>query len=78
MHVGAARTAKSWARIQRVPCKIPNGALGWRGMWARVTLDENKHNVSAICKQIPREEEPASFNSCAVVGDGDNDDRADN
>lgn len=48
------------------------------GMWAGVTLDENKHSVSAICKQILREEELTSFNSCAVIGDGDNDSHADN
>lgn len=48
------------------------------GMWASVTLDENTHSVSAICKQILREEEPAPFNSSAVTGDGDNDNHADN
>lgn len=26
----------------------------------------------------PKEEEPVSFNSCAVIGDGDNDNHADN
>lgn len=48
------------------------------GMWTGVTLDENKHSVSAICKQILREEELTSFSSCAVIGDGDNDSHADN
>lgn len=48
------------------------------GMWASVTLDENTHSVSAICKQILREEEPAPFNSSAVTGDSDNDNHADN
>lgn len=49
---------------------------GWRV--SDLTLDENKDRVSAACKQILREEEPQPSNDRAVLGDGDNDNDADN
>lgn len=74
--MGAAGTAKSCVCVQRVTCIIPNVAqFGWRV--SDLTLDENKYNVSAAYKQILWEEESESFNCCAVIGDGDNDNDAD-
>lgn len=50
-HVGAAGTAKSWVCVQRVTCTTPNVTqFGWKV--SDLTLDENKYNVSAACKQI--------------------------
>lgn len=49
--------------------------FGWRV--SDLTLDENKSNVLAAYKQILWEEESKSFNCCAVIGDGNNDNDAD-
>lgn len=78
MHIGVTGMARSWSCVQRVLCKIPSVAqFEWRiSGQARPWLKTN--NVSTTCKQILREEEPASFNCCIVTGDGDNDDDADN
>lgn len=74
--MGVAGTAKTWVCVQRVTCTIPSMAqFGWRV--SDLTLDENRSNVLAAYKQILWEEESKSFNCCAVIGDGNNDNDAD-
>ena len=58
--------------VRESPAKSTYHGPTWmEGKWASLMLAGN--NVSTSCKQILKEERPASFNCCVVTGDDDND-----